>query len=104
MKNVLSSRSGSYGVLERLDIKGVEIGPPDPADAARLKAELARHGLRAMTVAGDIDLVDIDGNKVIVTLRGTCSACPSSNFTLKGLVEGKLREFVSDDIEVMVKT
>ena len=61
MKNVLSSRSGSYGVLERLDIKGVEIGPPDPADAARLKAELARHGLRAMTVAGDIDLVDEKG-------------------------------------------
>ena len=56
------------------------------------------------TDGGDIDLVDIDGNKVIVTLRGTCSACPSSNFTLKGLVEGKLREFVSDDIEVMVKT
>jgi NifU-like protein len=56
------------------------------------------------TDGGDIDLVDIDGNKVIVTLRGTCSACPSSNFTLKGLVEGKLREFVSDDIEVMVET
>ena len=56
------------------------------------------------TDGGDIDLVDIDGNKVIVTLRGTCSSCPSSNFTLKGLVEGKLREFVSDDIEVMVET
>ena len=56
------------------------------------------------TDGGDIDLVDIDGNKVIVTLRGTCSACPSSNFTLKGLVEGKLREFVSNDIEVMVET
>lgn len=56
------------------------------------------------TDGGDIDLVDIEGNKVIVTLRGTCSSCPSSNFTLKGLVEGKLREFVSNDIEVMVET
>ena len=56
------------------------------------------------TDGGDIDLIDIEGNKVIVTLRGTCSSCPSSNFTLKGLVEGKLREFVSNDIEVMVET
>ena len=56
------------------------------------------------TDGGDIDLVDIEGKNVIVTLRGTCTHCPSSNFTLKGLVEAKLREFVSDDIEVMVET
>lgn len=56
------------------------------------------------TDGGDIDLVDIEGNKVIVTLRGTCSSCPSSDFTLKGFAQGKLREFVSDDIEVMVES
>ena len=54
------------------------------------------------TDGGDIDLVDIEGNKVLVTLRGACTACPSSDFTLKGLVQTKLREFVSDDIEVVV--
>ncbi|MCK5256994.1 MAG: Fe-S cluster assembly protein NifU [Deltaproteobacteria bacterium] len=53
---------------------------------------------------GDIDLVDIEGYKVIVTLRGTCSSCPSSDFTLKGFAQGKLREFVSDDIEVVVES
>ncbi len=56
------------------------------------------------TDGGDIDLVDIEGNKVIVTLRGTCSSCPSSDITLKGLAQGKLREFVSDDIEVVVES
>jgi len=56
------------------------------------------------TDGGDIDLVDIEGTKVIVTLRGACTACPSSGFTLKGLVQAKLREFVSDDIEVMVES
>lgn len=56
------------------------------------------------TDGGDIDLVDIEGNKVIVTLRGTCTACPSSDFTLKGFTQGKLREFVSDDIEVVVES
>src|SRR4030042_4575332 len=56
------------------------------------------------TDGGDIDLVAIEGTKVLVTLRGACTACPSSGFTLKGLVQSKLREFVSDDIEVVVET
>ena len=47
---------------------------------------------------------DIEGKKVLVTLRGACTACPSSDFTLKGLVQAKLREFVSDDIEVVVES
>ena len=47
---------------------------------------------------GDIELIDIEGNRVIVALRGMCSACPSSEFTLKKYVEAKLKEFVSDDI------
>jgi NifU-like protein len=49
---------------------------------------------------GDLDLIDIEGNKVLVALRGKCSFCPSSEFTLKQYVETKLKEFVSDDIEV----
>jgi NifU-like protein len=49
---------------------------------------------------GDLDLIDIEGNKVFVALRGKCSFCPSSEFTLKQYVESKLREFVSDDIVV----
>ncbi len=50
---------------------------------------------------GDIELVDVDGKKVIVALRGACSHCVSSNVTLKNLVEAKLREFVEEDIEVV---
>jgi NifU-like protein len=49
---------------------------------------------------GDIDLIDVDGSKVYVALRGKCSFCPSSEFTLKQYVELKLKEFVSDDIVV----
>jgi len=49
---------------------------------------------------GDLDLIDVEGSKVYVALRGKCSFCPSSEFTLKQYVESKLREFVSDDIEV----
>ncbi len=49
---------------------------------------------------GDLDLIDIEGNKVFVALRGKCSFCPSSGVTLKQYVEAKLREFVSEDIIV----
>lgn len=52
---------------------------------------------------GDVELIDIEGNNVIVELRGHCVGCLASPFTLKGLVEAKLREFVSNDLTVTVK-
>ena len=49
---------------------------------------------------GDLELIDIEGNRVYVGFRGTCSFCPASGFTLKNYVETKLKEFVSPEIEV----
>ena len=49
---------------------------------------------------GDLELVDVDGTTVFVSLRGTCTQCPSSQFTLKEGVEGRLREVVDPDIQV----
>ena len=43
---------------------------------------------------GDIELVDVDGNRVVVALRGACAKCLSAEFTLAGFAEAKLREFV----------
>ncbi|MCE5340515.1 MAG: Fe-S cluster assembly protein NifU [Planctomycetaceae bacterium] len=50
---------------------------------------------------GDIDLIDVDGNKVIVAFRGMCSQCPTAEFTMKDVVEGRLHEFVSNDLIVV---
>lgn len=50
---------------------------------------------------GDIELVDIDGDRVIVSLRGTCSQCRLSTVTLKDVVQAKLREFVSPTLSVI---
>jgi NifU-like protein len=47
---------------------------------------------------GDIELVDVDGNRVTVALRGVCSHCPGSGATLSGYVEAKLRELVDPDL------
>jgi NifU-like protein len=58
--------------------------------------EQIRPALRAD--GGNIDLIDVDGNKVIVALRGMCAQCALANITMKDLVEAKIREFVSPDI------
>ncbi|MBN2494676.1 MAG: Fe-S cluster assembly protein NifU [Deltaproteobacteria bacterium] len=50
---------------------------------------------------GDIELVDLDGDMVVVSMRGTCSHCKVASFTLKFVVENKLREFVSDSLRVV---
>lgn len=50
---------------------------------------------------GDITLVDIDGNKVMVKLRGKCSGCKNSHLTLKAFVEKTLKDAVDQNIEVI---
>ena len=49
---------------------------------------------------GDIELVDVIGNRVLVATRGTCATCRASQATLKGFVESKLQELVSQELVV----
>ncbi len=49
---------------------------------------------------GDIELVDVVGNRVMVATRGACASCQASNQTLKNFVEAKLRELVWPDLVV----
>ena len=49
---------------------------------------------------GDIELIDVDGDFVTVSLRGACAGCQSSRTTLKTYVEKRLRELVSDALIV----
>jgi len=50
---------------------------------------------------GDVELVDLAGNKAIVRLKGTCYGCQASVLTLKNLVEEKLKELVDPGLEVV---
>ena len=61
--------------------------------------EQVRPALRAH--GGNIELVDVDGDNVSVAFRGMCAQCPSSEFTMQGVVESKLREYVSEDLMVI---
>lgn len=60
--------------------------------------EQIRPALRAH--GGNIELIDVEGNKVIVAFRGMCAQCKLTEFTMKDVVEAKLREFVSDELFV----
>jgi NifU-like protein len=60
--------------------------------------EQVRPALRAH--GGNIELIDIDGNKVIVAFRGMCAQCQLAELTMKDVVEAKLREFVSEELFV----
>jgi NifU-like protein len=50
--------------------------------------------------AGKLELIDVDGNRVLVRMGGTCAACVKSPVTLKHYVESRLRELVSPEIVV----
>jgi NifU-like protein len=50
--------------------------------------------------AGRLELVDVDGNRVLVRLGGSCASCVKSPITLKHYVESKLRELVAPELVV----
>ena len=49
---------------------------------------------------GDVELYDVEGNRVKVLLQGACGSCSSSTATLKIAIEARLKERISQDIVV----
>jgi len=59
----------------------------------QIRPHLRAHG-------GDIELIDVEGDKVIVAFRGMCAQCRLTEFTMKDVVEAKLKEFVCETLFV----
>jgi len=114
--NFTKAGGGCGDCLERLgEILDEERGKPKAEKPAAEPAKKMTNLQRMMLVTkiideeirpslkkdgGDIELVDIEGVNVIVALRGACVGCPSSQLTLKNLVEQRLREAVDPAITV----
>jgi NifU-like protein len=47
-----------------------------------------------------VELYDVDGDRVQVTLKGACGSCESSTATLKNAIEVRLRERISPTLVV----
>jgi NifU-like protein len=60
--------------------------------------EQIRPALRAH--GGNIELIDVEANKVIVAFRDMCAQCMMAEITMKDVVEARLREFVCEDLFV----
>lgn len=65
--------------------------------------EILNHEVRPMLQkdGGDLELVDIDGTRVIIRMVGHCSGCRAAGMT-SGWIEEKLREIVDPDVVLEV--
>ena len=60
----------------------------------QVRPALAAHG-------GNVEIVDIDNDKVFVKLSGGCQGCSSSSATLKGGIETLIKQNYPDITEVV---
>ena len=50
---------------------------------------------------GDIELIDVDENKIKVKLTGRCQACNRAKITLTHFVEATLKQHINENIEII---
>ena len=103
IQDIIDQVSGQARATRREEEKPVP--PPKPlTNIQRIKLiektldEQVRPALQAD--GGDLELLDVVGHHVIVALRGMCAKCNVAEFTLRDVVESKLREFVGPEIVV----
>ncbi|MDP6490932.1 MAG: Fe-S cluster assembly protein NifU [Kiritimatiellia bacterium] len=95
-------------IIERIQEELRAAAAPVPAkprtilETIRLIEETMEREIRPMLQSdgGDIDLIDVDHDRVIIAFRGMCAQCNVAEFTMRDVVQAKLREFVSPDITV----
>ncbi|EFI35452.1 Fe-S cluster assembly protein NifU [Desulfonatronospira thiodismutans ASO3-1] len=102
-----------HAEIEKLldQVRSQTLTPVEPVSEERPMTNIKRMQLVTRVVdeeirpslhkdGGDIELVDIEGPKVMVSFRGACAGCPSSHLTAKEVVEKKLKERVDSQIQV----
>jgi len=87
---------------ERRAAETREPRPMTNLEKIRLIEETIDREIRPMLKkdGGDLELIDVDGNRVIISFRGMCAQCNVAQFTMEDVVAAKLREFVSQDLVV----
>lgn len=97
-------------ILKDLWASGVpEPKPPEKRKLTNLrKIGLIREVLekeirpRLQADGGDVELVDVDRNRVTVGFRGMCVDCPMGNTTIRG-IEERLTEVIGEEIQVVAE-
>jgi NifU-like protein len=76
--------------------------PLTPVQKIALIQKTLDEEIRPILIAdgGDVELYDVDGDRIRVILQGACGSCSSSLATLKNAIEAKLRERISHNLTV----
>ncbi|MFH7029075.1 MAG: Fe-S cluster assembly protein NifU [Heteroscytonema crispum UTEX LB 1556] len=95
----------SYGVKVATDIATAKKEAPKQLTNVQKIALIQKvldEEVRPVLIAdgGDVELFDVEGDKVKVVLQGACGSCSSSMATLKIAIESRLRDRVSKDLVV----
>ena len=96
----LASLSGPAGAPAAPAAAGEELSPYRQAkEIEKIIEETVRPLLKSD--GGDIEIVDIKGDLVLVSLRGACAECSSATQTIRFVVEDMLKNKVSEKIRVV---
>jgi Fe-S cluster biogenesis protein NfuA len=78
---------------------------PEPSMVTRERVESVLKRVRPYLQAdgGDIELVGLEGNSVLVRLTGVCATCPIANMTLHVAVEAALRDAIPEFASLRVR-
>ncbi|MEB3216037.1 MAG: Fe-S cluster assembly protein NifU [Nostocales cyanobacterium 94392] len=76
--------------------------PLTPVQKIALIQKILDEEIRPILIAdgGDVELYDVDGDRIKVILQGACGSCSSSLATLNNAIEAKLKERISHNISV----
>ena len=92
------------GIIARVLQEAKPAGRPRLSNIQKIRMfeETLEHEIRPSLKhdGGDIELIDVVGNRVLVATRGACATCKAADITLKQFVETKLRELVWPELTV----
>jgi NifU-like protein len=92
------------GIIDRVRAEKPKVTPPKLSNIQKIRKieETIEEEIRPSLKqdGGDIELIDVIGNRVLVAARGSCAMCKAAPQTMKHVVEAKLHEFVSPDLVV----
>jgi NifU-like protein len=102
-QEVATSNRNKNGVKATTDIS--TSGQPKPLTNVQRIALIQKvldEEVRPVLIAdgGDVELYDVEGDRVKVVLQGACGSCSSSTATLKIAIEARLQDRVSKNLVV----
>jgi NifU-like protein len=102
LDTVLAEQAKSIEAVTKIVHQKDTIKPLTNLQKITLIQQVIEEEIRPFLIAdgGDVELHDVEGDRVLVNLKGACDSCASQNETLKGAIETRLRAKISSSLTV----